>query len=94
MSTLTAITSCATTACSYNDEGCTAYAITVGGQDAASCVTFVALSTMDARGGLGTTDAHVGACQRLECVHNADLMCTAEGIRVTADATCAAYAVN
>lgn len=91
MSTITAIKSCATTQCAFNSNGCTAYAITVGGDKEASCVTFI---TLDARGGLGTADSHVGACQRLECVHNADLMCTAEGIDVTDQATCAAYAVS
>ncbi len=91
MSTLTAVSSCATTTCAFNNDGCTAYAITVGGAESASCLTFV---TLDARGGVGTADAHVGACQHLECVHNADLMCTAEGIDVTAQAACAAYEIR
>ncbi|WP_342372669.1 DUF1540 domain-containing protein [Propioniciclava soli] len=91
MSTVTAIKSCAMMECAFNSDGCTAYAITVGGQKDASCVTFV---TLDARGGLGTADAHVGACQRLECVHNADLMCTADSIGVSADANCAQYEVR
>ena len=66
MSTVTAIKSCATTACAYNHGGCTAFAITVGG--------------------------HVGACQRLECVHNTDLMCTADAVTIGTDtATCLSY---
>ena len=68
MSTVTAIKSCATTACAYNHGGCTA------------------------RGGLPVAEGHVGACQRLECVHNTDLMCTADAIAIGADtATCLSY---
>lgn len=90
MPALATVKSCATTACSYNQDGCTAYAITVGGSTgSASCTTFVEL---DARGGLPTADGQVGACQRLECVHNSDLMCTAEAITVGGDAaTCELY---
>ena len=55
MSTVTAINSCATTACAYNRGGCTAFAITVGGDAATpACSTFVSL---DARGGLPVADA-------------------------------------
>lgn len=88
MSTVTAIKSCATAKCAYNQGGCSAYAVTIAGGEKASCLTFV---TLDARGGLPTADGHVGACQRLECVHNADLMCTAQGIEIAADAECASY---
>ena len=87
MSTVTAIKSCATTACAYNHGGCTAFAITVGGDAAAP-----ACSSLDARGGLPVAEGHVGACQRLECVHNTDLMCTADAIAIGADtATCLSY---
>ncbi|WP_115032184.1 DUF1540 domain-containing protein [Dermatophilus congolensis] len=90
MSTLPIISSCTTTSCSFNDSGCTAGAITVGGTNGtASCGTFIAL---DARGGLTDTNGRVGACQRLECTHNTDLMCTAEAISVGGDtATCEHY---
>ncbi|WP_367618801.1 DUF1540 domain-containing protein [Kocuria sp.] len=33
----------------------------------------------------------MGACQRLECKHNKDLLCTASSIEVTADANCSSY---
>jgi hypothetical protein avisC_10195 len=37
----------------------------------------------------------VGACQRLECVHNKDLMCTAEAVTVGGDtAACTTYEVR
>ena len=90
MSTVTAINSCATTACAYNRGGCTAFAITVGGDAATpACSTFVSL---DARGGLPVAEGHVGACQRLECVHNSDLMCTADVITIGEDtASCLSY---
>ena len=84
MSTITAIKSCTTTSCAFNHDGCTAFAITVGGQGAkASCGTFI---TLDARGGLPTNNGQVGACQRLECVHNNDLLCTAGEIGIAGDA--------
>ena len=70
--------------------GCTAFAITVGGDAATpACSTFVSL---DARGGLPVAEGHVGACQRLECVHNSDLMCTADAITIGEDtASCLSY---
>ncbi|KUP28698.1 DUF1540 domain-containing protein [Kocuria rhizophila] len=89
MATLTAVSTCTATGCAFNDNGCTAPAITVGGQGAAaSCTTFISL---DARGGLPTANGQVGACQRLECTYNKDLMCTASSIEVTADADCSSY---
>ena len=49
----------------------------------------------DARGGLPVAEGHVGACQRLECVHNKDLMCTAEAVTVGGDtAACTTYEVR
>ena len=90
MPTVTAIKSCATTACAFNNGGCTAFAITVGGDPATpACSTFIPL---DARGGLPVAEGHVGACQRLECVHNTDLMCTAEAVSFSAgNASCLSY---
>ena len=86
---VTKISSCTTTSCAFNNGGCTAFAITVGGDSGApACDTFISL---DARGGLPVAEGHVGACQRLECVHNSDLVCTAASIDVTADAACAAF---
>lgn len=86
--TVTAIKSCATTTCAYNQDGCSAYAVTIAGGKKASCLTFV---TLDARGGVPNADGQVGACQRLECVHNAELMCSAKDIEIAADAECASY---
>ena len=93
MATVTPITSCATTSCAFNNGGCTAFAITVGGDNGApACDTFISL---DARGGLPVAEGHVGACQRLECVHNKDLMCTAEAVTVGGDtAACTTYEVR
>ena len=77
---VTKISTCTTTSCAFNNGGCTAFAITVGGDNGApACDTFISL---DARGGLPVAEGHVGACQRLECVHNKDLMCTAEAVTV------------
>ena len=90
MNSVTAVRSCSTTSCSYNSSGCTAFAVTIAGTNGARCATFI---TLDARGGLPVADGHVGACQRLECVHNADLMCTAEGIDVSDSATCLTYEI-
>ena len=90
---VTKITSCTTTSCAFNNGGCTAFAITVGGDNGASaCDTFISL---DARGGLPVAEGQVGACQRLECVHNKDLMCTAEAVTVGGDtASCKTYEVR
>ncbi len=86
------VTSCSTTSCSYNHDGCTAFAITVGGTAGkATCGTFV---TLDARGGTTVAAGQVGACKRLECVHNEDLMCTADAISVAGDsADCLTYQI-
>lgn len=88
----TAVRSCATTACSFNNnEGCNALAITIAGSESqASCGTFVQL---DARRPVTADASSVGACHRLECAFNNDLMCSAEGIEVTDTATCATYTV-
>lgn len=91
MAELTAITSCAATQCSFNnDSACTAGAITVGGDGPnASCTT---LLTLDARGGLPVADARVGACKRIECVFNKDLMCASPSIAIAGDtANCTSY---
>jgi hypothetical protein len=93
MSTMTtAVRSCATTACSFNNnEGCNALAITVAGSESQpTCGTFVQL---DARRPVTSETSSVGACHRLECKFNSDLMCSAEGIEVTDTATCATYTV-
>ena len=76
-----AITECSVEGCGYNEhQGCHAYAITIEKMDS-SCSTFIPLP---AHGGLDMLVAKVGACQRAECVHNADLICTAEGVRIGA----------
>ncbi|MDO5670237.1 MAG: DUF1540 domain-containing protein [Corynebacterium sp.] len=89
MSTITQISSCTTTACAFNNEGCTAFAINVGGSENPSCATF---TTIDLRAGLAEAEGQVGACQRLDCAHNDDLMCTAASITVGGDAAlCETY---
>ena len=89
----TAVRTCGTTACSFNNNhDCQALAITIAGSESqASCGTFVRL---DARRPLTGDKGSVGACHRLECSYNADLMCTAEGIEVTDTALCATYTVD
>jgi hypothetical protein len=88
----TAVRTCATTACSFNNNhDCNALAITISGAESqASCGTFVQL---DARRPITAEAGNVGACHRLECSYNSDLLCTAEGIEVTDTATCATYTV-
>lgn len=90
MSTTTAaITTCAATACAFNkDQGCTALAVTVGGAATAACTTFAEL---DVRAGLGDAQGQVGACHRVDCVHNAELLCGATGIEVADTAACVTY---
>lgn len=93
MTTLTAVKSCAVASCAYNRDGCTAFAVTIGGSAGkASCATLLKL---DARGGLAVAEGRVGACQRLECAHNSDLMCTIDGIQIIGEtADCASYEVR
>ena len=79
----TLVSTCAATACSFNNGGCTV-AMTMGER---GCATFAKL---DARRSVAANGL-VGACLRLECVHNSDLVCTAASIDVTADAACAAF---
>lgn len=81
------VTECAVAGCSYNHDGCTADAITISKSDA-SCVTFISL---DMIGGTSKPHAHVGACQRLECLFNDHLLCNAERVRVGDDAECLTF---
>ena len=74
------VSECSVSGCSYNHDGCHASAITVAGSDgSADCGTFIDLR---AKGGLDTVLAEVGACHRTDCVHNAELECTAPSVRV------------
>ncbi|EEH64490.1 hypothetical protein HMPREF0044_0227 [Gleimia coleocanis DSM 15436] len=67
---------CATTSCSFNNNGCGAYAATIGTK---GCVTFLEI-------GVRPTIKHeatVGACQRTDCTFNHDLACDATAVTVT-----------
>lgn len=88
--TMPAVSECAASGCSFNHDGCRAFAITVA--DSSGCGTFVQLTR---KGGLDTVKAQVGACLRAECAHNADLECTADSVRMGAGAdgaTCLTFA--
>lgn len=79
---LPTVSECSVDGCSYNHDGCHAYAITVSGSAGnAGCGTFIGLG---AKGGLDSVIARVGACQRTDCTNNAGLECTAPSIRVGA----------
>lgn len=75
------VAECTVDGCGYNhDHGCHAGAVTIAGHSGdAECATFIPLGT---KGGLDKVIAHVGACQRSECVHNSSLECAAPAIRV------------
>ncbi|AHH16448.1 hypothetical protein NONO_c16470 [Nocardia nova SH22a] len=74
------VSECTVSNCSYNHDGCHAFAINVAGTNgSADCGTFVPLSM---KGGLDRVTSMVGACQRADCSHNANLECTASSIRV------------
>lgn len=89
MPTATPVVSCSVTDCAFNDSGCTAFAVTVGGPSGLpTCAT---VTHLDARAGLSLANGRVGACQRMECVHNDKLMCTAQEVAVSDTATCTAY---
>ena len=71
------VSECTVTGCSYNHDGCHAFAITVSGENgSADCATFIPLAR---KGGLPRVMAQVGACSRSDCMHNQDLECTAAG---------------
>jgi hypothetical protein len=78
------VSECTVSGCSYNHDGCHAFAITVSGRDdSADCGTFIPLSS---KGGLDRVVAQVGACSRTDCVHNTDLECSAPSVRIGAGA--------
>jgi hypothetical protein len=82
---------CAVFMCAYNQQGCHAFAITVGTDDHAHCETFTEAPD---RAGIGSVIAQVGACKRADCRHNDGLACTAPAITVGPDqdlADCLTY---
>lgn len=89
MVTATPVISCNCTDCAFNDSGCTAFAVTVGG--ATGKPTCTTIAHLDARAGLSSADGRVGACHRIECIHNDKLMCTAEEVTISDVAACNAY---
>ena len=86
---------CAVTHCAYNvSRSCQARAITVGDGIHPACDTYLP-------GTHHVTDRHqsagVGACKVEACVHNRDLECEADAIRLTAHsghADCATFSRN
>jgi hypothetical protein len=73
------VSTCSVDGCSYNhDHDCHAGAITVTGASAA-CGTFV---HVDDKGGVDDAGGRVGACHRVDCVHNDHLECAADGVEV------------
>jgi hypothetical protein len=80
------VSNCTVTSCSYNHDGCHAYAITVA--EEATCATFV---EMPLKGGVEPL-GQVGACQQATCIHNEGLECHAPAIQVgTATADCQTF---
>lgn len=73
------VQTCTVSACGYNHDGCTAFAVTIGSASSAECDTYV--DTVG-KGGIGKALAQVGACKRADCKHNANLECTAPAIVV------------
>ncbi len=94
MTEMPPVAECLMDQCAYNDKNdCHAYAITVHSGDH-TCATFLPTPV---HGGLEKYPAKVGACQRVECVHNADLVCSADSVRVGADggaARCLTFAMS
>ena len=80
MESMPKVKNCATTSCSFNQDGCNAFAMTMGQK---GCVTFVEIGR---RAGLDRSDAAVGACKRSDCAFNHDLECGADAVTVGADA--------
>lgn len=72
------ISSCETTSCTFNNNGCTAFATTMGSK---GCVTFVEIGTRP----VVEHTAQVGACKRTDCTFNANLECSAKAVLVGSD---------
>ena len=73
------VNTCSVAGCSYNhDLDCHAGAITVM-EETAACATFFIDGS--SKGGVNGTGM-VGACHRTDCVHNAELECTATGVEI------------
>ncbi|MDO5701596.1 MAG: hypothetical protein Q4P36_09050 [Bowdeniella nasicola] len=86
MAAVPVVDTCESTDCSYNHDGCTAFAMTMADE---GCATFIDLGT---RGGLDRVTAKVGACQRADCAFNENLECSADAVRVGAgDAECLTF---
>lgn len=66
---------CATTTCSFNNDGCGAHAATMGTK---GCVTFLQIGTRPSV----KHEAILGACQRTDCTFNHDLECDASSVKV------------
>lgn len=72
--------------CSFNREGCSAFAMTMG---QSGCATFIQLDTA---GGLDKVTAQVGACQKDDCKFNENLECQADYVRISgANGECMMY---
>ncbi|MGQ4537039.1 DUF1540 domain-containing protein [Dermabacteraceae bacterium P7074] len=81
---MTPVSNCTVSACSFNDNGCHAFAVTVG--EDANCATFIPL---DVKGGISKVVTQVGACQRVACAFNKNLECTATQVRIGSGGTAA-----
>jgi hypothetical protein len=80
------VAGCTVTSCSYNHDGCHAFAITMA--EEATCATYV---EMPLKGGVEPIGL-VGACQQSACTHNVDLECHAPAIQVgSAAADCQTF---
>jgi len=75
MMSMSKISMCEMTTCSYNmDQKCHTMAITVGNGACAACDTF---TSMPMKGGAADMVGGVGACRRDACRHNSNLECVA-----------------
>ncbi|MFE5774387.1 DUF1540 domain-containing protein [Brachybacterium sp. NPDC056505] len=83
------VTECSVSGCSYNHDGCTAFAVTVDADH--DCATFIPLDT---KGGLSKVISQVGACQQTDCVFNKDLECSAGSVRMGPGAGAAAECLS
>lgn len=74
------IKNCTVSDCSYNStQICHTLAITVGEQEKPICDTYL---KSELPGGNDAVIAGVGACKMHMCLHNRDLVCAAETIKV------------
>ena len=83
MAQVATVNQCTVASCVFNsNDQCHALAITIDEPSPANCETYKPRSGSET-GGIETQVANIGACKATSCVHNKDLMCHAEKVKIS-----------